>query len=205
MRAVHDAVRRVFRIHRTAECTECTEPDFSTRVRRAKTLEVRCWTFTAGWVSPCAWRQHSRELRPPAHASTRSVRIPPAPPAGRTARIPPPGSWHPSLHAPPFALRARRCRWPSRPSGHRRALVRFVPGSRALVRFVPKQYSAVPRYLFAACIALPRSTASPIPFPLPPSPSPGLRQPIWSILRPDVRRVDEVSGAALHPRHRLLL
>ena len=163
----------IVRARSVPSVTECTEPDFSTRVRRAKTLEVRCWTFTAGWVSPCAWRQHSRELRPPAHASTRSVRIPPAPPApaGRTARIPPPGSWQPSLHAPPFALRARRCRWPSRPSGHRRALVRFVPGSRALVRFVPKQYSAVPRHrLFAACIALPRSTASPIPFPLPPPP-----------------------------------
>ena len=142
--------------------TECTEPDFSTRVRRAKTLEVRCWTFTAGWVSPCAWRQHSRELRPPAHASTRSVRIPPAPPApaGRTARIPPPGSWHPSLHAPPFALRVAVAGRVARQVivVH---LVGLVSGSRALGRFVPMQYSAVPRYrLFAARIALSRSMAS---------------------------------------------
>ena len=97
---------------------------------------------------------------------------------GPHTRIPPPGSWLPSLHAPPFALRVAVAGRVA-PSGYRWALVRlvrlvsgtrayavqrrlgrFVPirysavsGSRALGRFVPMQYSAVfiPRYrLFAA-------------------------------------------------------
>ena len=171
----HSCVMCVYTDTRRVPCaaarTWCSVFEYVRAKRQTRQRRERCAvgpSFTAGRVSPCAWRhwQHSGS-QVAAHAPTRSVSVPPAP--GPHTRIPPPGSWHPSLHAPPFALRvavagrvAHRVKnWALvRLVSGSRALGRFVPmqysavsGSRALGRFVPMQYSAVfiPRYrLFAA-------------------------------------------------------
>jgi hypothetical protein len=124
------------------------------------------FTFTAGRVSPCAWRhcQHSGS-QVAAHAPTRSVSAPRAP--GPHTRIPPPGSWHLSLHAPPFALRVAVAGRVA-PSGYRWALVRLVRlvSSRAFRAYAVQRriHTPVP----PLCrIALPRSLR---------------HHPVWSVL-----------------------
>jgi hypothetical protein len=123
-------------------------------------------SFTAGRVPPCAWRhwQHSGS-QVAAHAPTRSVSAPRAP--GPHTRIPPPGSWHLSLHAPPFALRVAVAGRVA-PSGYRWALVRLVllVSSRAFRAYAVQRriHTPVP----PLCrIALPRSLR---------------HHPVWSVL-----------------------
>jgi hypothetical protein len=123
-------------------------------------------SFTAGRVSPCAWRhcQHSGS-QVAAHAPTRSVSAPRAP--GPHTRIPPPGSWHLSLHAPPFALRVAVAGRVA-PSGYRWALVRLV----RLVSSRASRAYAVQRRIHTPVpplcrIALPRSLR---------------HHPVWSVL-----------------------